>query len=117
MLLLKISIFFPFSLTELPARFFGYDLSLLDTPYSSYIFILGRKSNEAVSILEECSLLIFQSLVIPACAILIALRPYFALVKSIALINGFDLFSKIGANKFNSFSEASLSFDKIIPAF
>ena len=51
---------------ELPVRFFGYDLSLYDTPYKNYIFILGKKSNEAVSILDECSLLIFQSLLIPA---------------------------------------------------
>ena len=98
-------------------RFYGYNLSLLDTPYLNYILIFGRESNDAVSIFEECSLLIFQSLLIPAWAMLIALRPYLALVKSIAFINVFDLFSKIGANKFNSFSDAFLSFDKMTPAF
>ena len=66
MLLLKISIFFPFSLTELPVRFFGYDLSLLDTPFIYHTPIIGSESNDAVSILDECSLLIFQPLLKPA---------------------------------------------------
>ena len=66
---------------------------------------------------EECSLLIFQLLLIPAWAILTAFLPYLAFVKSIAFINICDLFSIIGANKLNSFSLASLNFDKTIPAF
>ena len=62
-----IRMFFPFfSLTELPVRFLGYNLSLSDTPLLIYTLIFGKESNEAVSIFEECSLLIFQLLLIPA---------------------------------------------------
>ena len=43
-----------------------YSVSLLDTPFTYHTPIIGSESNDAVSILEECSLLIFQPLFKPA---------------------------------------------------